>query len=98
MALSGRIPGSFGGANTSQVRPVITWSATQSISGNYSTVTASLIFENYRTDLWNSYNNYGHSVTLTINGNSSTFKRLTFSNKCKWVISLLFLEPMEVWT
>lgn len=75
MALSGRIPGSFGGANTSQVRPVITWSATQSISGNYSTVTASLIFENYRTDLWNSYNNYGHSVTLTINGNSSTSSR-----------------------
>ena len=77
MALSGRILGSFNGsiANTSYSRPIIEWSATQSISGNYSTVTASLVFERYHSSYNRSFNNSGHSVTFTINGNRSTASR-----------------------
>lgn len=45
MALSGTIYGSFSGISSSRVRPYISWSATQSSSGNYSTVTAKLYFQ-----------------------------------------------------
>ena len=77
MALSGRILGAFDGsiANTSYSRPVIEWSATQSVSGNYSTVTASLVFERYHSTYNRSFNRNGHSVTFTINGNKSTASR-----------------------
>ena len=77
MALSGKILGAFNGsiANTSYSRPVIEWSATQNITGNYSTVTASLVFERYHSTYNRSFNRNGHSVTFTINGNKSTASR-----------------------
>ena len=69
---SGRIDnGSFSGPrNRSDARPLIVWSSTTNVANNTSSVTATLVFK--KVTNWNSWNNYGHNVTITINGNSST--------------------------
>lgn len=72
---SGTINGSFSGpSSTDHARPQITWSSTTSISGNSSSVTATLRFRKWQ--YWNSWNANGHSVTITINGNSDSAKRV----------------------
>lgn len=70
MALSGTIYGTFSGVGTSVARPYLSWSATQSISGNYSDVTVTAYYVKYNSS-WGSYN-ASHSTTLTINGNGNT--------------------------
>lgn len=71
---SGTINGSFSGpSSTDHARPQITWSSTTSVSGNYSNVTATLRFRKWQ--YWNSWNANGHSVTITINGNSDSESR-----------------------
>lgn len=75
MALSGNVYGSFSGAATSQVRPQLTWTATQNVANNTSSVTVRLIFHKY-SSAWPSYNLNGHNVTMTINGNSATASRV----------------------
>ena len=75
MALSGNVYGSFTGAATNQVRPQLTWTATQNVANNTSSVTVRLIFHKY-SSAWPSYNLNGHNVTMTINGNSATASRV----------------------
>lgn len=66
MALNGTFYGTTSNAN---IRPKIVWSATQSVTGNYSTVTASLYYS--RTDT--GYTTYGTgSFSITINGSKKT--------------------------
>ena len=66
MALSG----SFTGTTANQyITPKIIWNATQSVSGNYSTVTATLTYSRNNTG----YASEGDwSGSLTINGNTTT--------------------------
>lgn len=64
------IYGSFSGVSTSNVRPAIEVSSTTNTGGNYSDVTAILVFYRYNTS-WRSWNGYGHSVTFKLDGNSS---------------------------
>lgn len=74
MALSGTF---YGTTSNEYIQPKIVWSATQSVSGNYSTVTATLYYS--RTN--KGYTTEGSGTyKLTINGNSKTeTKRLTFT-------------------
>ncbi len=66
MALSGTF---YGTTNNEYVRPKIVWSATQSVSGNYSTVKATLYYSRTNTG----YTTYGTGTfKLTINGNSAS--------------------------
>ena len=76
MALKGTIYGSFSGTSTSNVRPALRWTASQSISGNYSAVTVALVIYRYNTS-WQSYNQNGVSTSITIDGNKKT-QRHTF--------------------
>lgn len=76
MALKGTIYGSFSGTSTSNVRPALRWTASQSISGNYSAVTVALVIYRYNTS-WQSYNQNGVSTSITIDGNKNT-QRHTF--------------------
>ena len=71
MALNGTVYGSFSGTDTSNVRPAIKWSASQSVSGNYSDITAKFVIYRYNTS-WQSYNKNGAAVTISIDGNSSS--------------------------
>lgn len=75
MALSGSQYGSFSGAATNQARPQLTWTATQNVANNTSSVTVRLIFHRY-SSAWQSYNLNGHNVKMTINGNSATASRV----------------------
>lgn len=70
MALSGTIYGSFTGRSTSQARPYITWTATQNVANNTTTITATLIFVRY--DGYNSFNNTARTFTITIDGTNYT--------------------------
>lgn len=67
MALSGTF---YGTSNNQYVQPKIVWSATQSITGNYSTVTATLYYSRTNTG----YTTHGQhaSFSLTINSNKKT--------------------------
>jgi len=68
MALSGSFNGSFSGASSPY--PYITWSATQSIAGNYSDVTVNLYFN--RGNQW-AFNLTGNATgNININGDYST--------------------------
>ena len=69
MSLSGTISGSFTGVSTSNARPKINWTATQNIAGNYSDITATLVY--YRYGSYYAYNG-SHSVSLSINANNNT--------------------------
>lgn len=75
MALSGTF---YGTTSNEYIQPKIVWSATQSVSGNYSTVTATLYYSRTNTG----YTTEGNgSYTLTINGSAKTeSKRLTFTH------------------
>lgn len=74
MALSGTF---YGTTSNEYIEPKIVWSATQSVSGNYSTVTATLYYS--RTNKGYTTEGSG-SYTLTINGNAKTeTKRLTLT-------------------
>lgn len=65
MAISGSF---YGTTSNSAIKPKITWSATESIEGNYSDVTATLSYS--RTD---SYKTYGYwAGSLTINGDQKS--------------------------
>ena len=70
MALSGTVMGSFTGTSTANVRPAIEWSATQSVTGNSSTITATLVFLRYNTS-WGSWQS-SHTSKINIDGNSSS--------------------------
>lgn len=70
----GTIWGSFTGAPTSDVRPAIEWTSTPNASGNYSDVTASLVFFKYNS-AWGSWNGTGHSVSISIAGNAASASR-----------------------
>lgn len=74
MALKGTIYGSFTGTSTSNVRPALEWSATQSVANNTSTITATLVFLRYNSQ-WQSFNRNGRSMTITIDGNSASSVR-----------------------
>lgn len=66
MALSGTF---YGTTSNEYVRPKIVWSATQSVSGNYSTVKATLYYSRTNTG----YTTYGTGTfKLVINGNSNS--------------------------
>lgn len=69
MALSGTINGTFSGWETWKGIPFITWSATQSIAGNYSTVTVNLYFR--RSSSYYSYNLSTHSNTSNVDGQTN---------------------------
>lgn len=65
MALSGTF---YGTTTNERVQPKIVWSATQSIAGNYSTVTATLYYSRTNTG----YETYGSAAfTLSINGDTA---------------------------
>lgn len=66
MALSGTFYGTTG---NEYIRPKIVWKATQSVSGNYSTVTATLYYS--RTNSGYTTKGTG-SFSLTINGNKAS--------------------------
>ena len=70
----GTIWGSFTGASTGDVRPAIEWTSTPNVSGNYSNVTASLVFVKYNS-AWKSWNGTGHSVSISIAGSSGSASR-----------------------
>lgn len=70
----GTIWGSFTGAPTGDVRPAIEWTSTPNVSGNYSDVTASLVFIKY-SSAWGSWNGTGHSVSISIAGSSGSASR-----------------------
>lgn len=67
MALSGTF---YGTTNIANVKPKIVWSASQSITGNYSIVTASLYYS--RTDNAGCSTFGTGTFSLTINGSTST--------------------------
>lgn len=69
MALSGTF---YGSTNNEYIQPKIVWSATQSVSGNYSTVTASLYYS--RTNTGYTTTGTGDFV-LNINGNSKSVEK-----------------------
>ena len=75
MALSGNFTGS---TSSQYIQPKITWSATQSVSGNYSDVTATLSYSRTNTG----YKTYGTwSGSITINGTkSSASKSITITH------------------
>lgn len=76
MALNGTF---YGSTSNQYIRPRIVWSATQSISGNTSTVTATLSYTRTNTG----YTTTGTwSGSITINGNKASVssKRLTIVN------------------
>lgn len=75
MALSGSQLGSFSGTATTNVQPQLTWTATQNVANNTSSVTVRLIFLK-NNSYWYPYNLNGHNVTMTINGNSATASRI----------------------
>lgn len=70
----GTIKGSFSGTSASNVYPQIEWSSSSSIANNTSSVTAVLYFVR-ASSYWKSYNLSGHSVAISINGNSSSANR-----------------------
>lgn len=66
MALSGEFAGT---TNSQYIRPSIAWSAKQSVSGNYSDVTATLVYSRTNTG----YTTYGTGTfSVTINGTRYT--------------------------
>lgn len=66
MALNGTF---YGSTNNQYVQPKIVWKATQSVTGNYSTVTATLYYS--RTN--SGYGTYGTGTfSITINGSTET--------------------------
>ena len=66
MALSGTI---YGTTNNQYIQPKIVWKATQSVSGNYSTVTATMYYSRTNTG----YTTYGTgSFSITINGSTNS--------------------------
>lgn len=67
--LSGTINGTFSGWETWKGIPFITWSATQSIAGNYSTIEVKLYFR--RSSSYYSYNTSNHSNTSNVDGQTS---------------------------
>jgi len=77
MALSGTF---YGTTNNENIRPKIVWKATQSLTGNYSTVTATLYYSRTNTG----YTTKGTgSFSLTINGNkvsASKYVTLTYNS------------------
>ncbi len=65
MALSGTINGAFTGRSVSEAKPYITWSATQDINANTSSVTVNLYFTS--TSTYYAYNGTGsNNNTITI--------------------------------
>ena len=74
MALSGTIQGSFAGTATSNVKPVLEWSATQNISNNTSTVTANLVFIKSNS-YWYPFNLNGHQVSMSFDANNAKANR-----------------------
>ncbi len=81
----GTIKGSFSGTSASNVYPQIEWSSSSSIANNTSSVTAVLYFVR-ASSYWKSYNLSGHSVAISINGNSSSANRkfdLRSTSKCE---------------
>lgn len=71
---SGSFNGSFSGTSASNIYPRIEWSSTSSIANNTSSVTAVLYFVRPNS-AWKSFNLNGHSVAISINGNSGTATR-----------------------
>ena len=69
MALSGSVSGKFSNWDTYKGYPFISWTATQSIAGNYSDVTAYFYFN--RSSFNYGYNFTNHSNTTNINGATS---------------------------
>lgn len=67
--LSGTINGTFSGWETWKGIPFITWSATQSIAGNYSTIEVKLYFR--RSSSYYSYNTSNHSNTSNVDGQTN---------------------------
>jgi microcystin-dependent protein len=67
---SGTVWGSFTGKATNIARPYVNWSETTDIASNTSTITATLFFVRY--DGYNSFNNYGPSFGLSIDGQQAT--------------------------
>lgn len=66
MALNGTF---YGSTNNQYIQPKIVWKATQSVTGNYSTVTATLYYS--RTN--SGYGTYGTGTfSITINGSTET--------------------------
>lgn len=82
MALSGTF---YGTTSNQYIKPKIVWSATQSISGNSSTVTATLYYSRTNTG----YTTTGNGTfTITINGSSYTLKKrvtLTYNSNTQAV-------------
>lgn len=74
MALNGTIQGSFAGTATSNVKPVLEWSATQNISNNTSTVTAHLVFIKSNS-YWYPFNLSGHQVSMSFDANNAKANR-----------------------
>lgn len=74
MALNGTIQGSFAGTATSNVKPVLEWSATQNISNNTSTVTAHLVFIKSNS-YWYPFNLNGHQVSMSFDANNAKANR-----------------------
>lgn len=71
---SGSFNGTFSGTAASNVYPRIEWSSSSSIANNTSSVTAVLYFVR-ASSYWKSYNLNGHSVAVSINGNSGSANR-----------------------
>lgn len=69
MALSGTVWGTFSGRTTAQAQPYISWTATQSIAGNYSDVTATLYYANYGP--YYAYN-FSNATSFSINGDGAS--------------------------
>jgi len=69
MALSGSVSGKFSNWDTYKGYPFISWTATQSIAGNYSDVTAYFYFN--RSSYNYGYNFTNHSNTTNVNGTTS---------------------------
>ena len=77
--------GSFSGTSTANVRPAIEWSATQNVTNNSSTITATLVFYRYNTS-WGSWQN-NHTSSINIDGNSSSnTTNFSISGKSREVI------------
>lgn len=67
---SGYFLGTFTGRSQSQVRPILEWSSTPNIAGNYSDVTVNLYFESVSS--YYGYNNANnHTANININGNNN---------------------------
>lgn len=65
MSLSGTIEGSFTGISSANMKPRLSWSATQDIAGNYSDITLTLYF-------WTKSPYYAYNLTAGAGGHTNT--------------------------